>query len=493
MTEAKSDIGLIGLAVMGENLVLNMESHGFTCSVYNRTTSKVDEFVQGRGKGKKFIGCHSLETLVQSLKTPRRVMLMVKAGEVVDHFIQLLLPLLEKGDIIIDGGNSLYTDSDRRTKDLDAKGILFVGTGVSGGEEGALQGPSIMPGGNPKAWEHVKPILQAISAKVQPGDQPCCDWVGDGGAGHYVKMVHNGIEYGDMQLISEAYFILKHYLGLNNDELQKTFAKWNTGDLNSYLIEITADIFSKKDEKDPNTYVVDTILDSAGQKGTGKWTAINALDIGIPLTLVAESVFARCVSSFKEERVKASTILVGPNPTEAFKKFTGDKEQVIEAVRQALFASKLVSYAQGFTMMKAAAKEYKWNLNYGNIALLWRGGCIIRSTFLGEIKRAFEKDPQLDNLLTDCWFRDKLAAAQDGWRQVASISVLHGVPTPAFTSALSYYDSYRCAKLSANLVQAQRDYFGAHTFQLLDDPKGAPVHINWTGRGGSTHSTTYNI
>ncbi|EGC29035.1 6-phosphogluconate dehydrogenase [Dictyostelium purpureum] len=485
-----ADIGLIGLAVMGENLVLNMESRGFTVAVYNRTTAKVDEFVEGRGKGKKFVGCHSLESLVKNLKTPRRVMMMVKAGEVVDHFINLLVPLLEKGDIIIDGGNSLYTDSDRRTKDLAAKGLLFIGTGVSGGEEGALHGPSIMPGGNPAAWEHVKPIFQAISAKVQPGDQPCCDWVGDGGAGHYVKMVHNGIEYGDMQLISEAYFILKHYIGLNNDELQQTFTKWNKTDLDSYLIEITADIFAKKED---GKYVVDNILDSAGQKGTGKWTAINALEIGIPLTLVGESVFARCLSSLKEERVKASTILPGPKPENCGNKFTGDKDKFIEYVRHALFASKLVSYAQGFTMMRAAAKEYKWKLNYGNIALLWRGGCIIRSTFLGKIKDAFEKDSELDNLLLDPWFTDKMCAAQEGWRQVCSAAVLSGIATPAFSAALAYYDGYRTANLPANLVQAQRDYFGAHTFEKLDQPRGQFFHVNWSGRGGNTFSSQYNI
>ncbi|KAF2071262.1 hypothetical protein CYY_007420 [Polysphondylium violaceum] len=485
----KADIGLIGLAVMGENLVLNMESHGFTVAVYNRTTAKVDEFVNGRGKDKKFVGCHSIEQLVQSLATPRKVMLMVKAGEVVDHFIDLLVPHLEKGDIIIDGGNSLYTDSDRRVKSLAAKGLLFVGTGVSGGEEGALKGPSIMPGGNPAAWEAVKPIFQGISAKVQPGDQPCCDWVGDGGAGHYVKMVHNGIEYGDMQLISEAYFIMKHYLGLNNQELQDVFTEWNKGELNSYLIEITSDIFGKKEDGE---YVVDTILDSAGQKGTGKWTAMNALDLGVPTTLIGESVFARCLSSLKDERVKAAKILPGPNASESYKHFQGDKKQFIEYVKQALFASKLVSYAQGFTMMKAAAKEYGWKLNYGAIALLWRGGCIIRSTFLGKIKEAFDHDANLDNLLTDCWFTEKLQEAQTGWRQVASVSLLTGIPTPAFTSALSYYDGYRCPTLSANLLQAQRDYFGAHTYEKLNGKKGEFFHTNWTGRGGNTHSTTYN-
>ncbi|KYQ90926.1 6-phosphogluconate dehydrogenase (decarboxylating) [Tieghemostelium lacteum] len=493
MASTKGDIGLIGLAVMGENLVLNMENHGFTVAVYNRTTSKVDDFVNGRGKGKKFIGCHSMEQLVQSLKTPRRVMMMVKAGEVVDHFINQLVPLLEKGDIIIDGGNSLYTDSDRRTKDLATKGIRFIGTGVSGGEEGALTGPSIMPGGNPEAWPFVKDIFQGISAKVEPGQQPCCDWVGDGGAGHYVKMVHNGIEYGDMQLCSEAYFILKHHLSLSNEELHQVFAEWNKGELNSYLIEITSEIFTKKDDQNPNTYVLDEILDSAGQKGTGKWTAMNALDLGVPVTLIGEAVFARCLSSLKEERVKASKILPGPNPLDCKSHFTGDKKQFIEYVRQSLFASKLVSYAQGFTMMRAAAKEYGWKLNYGAIALLWRGGCIIRSTFLSKIKDAFEKDPNLDNLLVDSWFTSKLAECQVGWRQVASASVLYGIPSPAFTSALSYYDGYRCATLPANLLQAQRDYFGAHTYEKLNGKKGEAFHTNWTGRGGNTHSTTYNV
>lgn len=478
-----SDIGLIGLAVMGENLVLNMESRGFTCSVYNRTVDKVDQFVDGRGKGKKFVGCHSLEDLVKSLKTPRRVMMMVKAGEVVDHFINLLVPLLDKGDIIIDGGNSHYLDSDRRVKELEKKGLYFIGTGVSGGEEGALNGPSIMPGGSKAAWEAVKPIFQSISAKVQPGDQPCCDWVGDGGAGHYVKMVHNGIEYGDMQLIAEAYFILKNYLHLSNEELQSVFREWNKGDLDSYLIEISTDIFGKKDES--GEYVLDTILDSAGQKGTGKWTAINALDLGMPVTLIGEAVFARCLSSLKDQRNVAAKVLPGPLATDAYKHFSGDKSKFIEYVRQALFASKLISYAQGFTMMKAAAKEYKWELNYGNIALLWRGGCIIRSTFLGKIKEAFDRKPDLDNLLLDQWFTEKLNECQNGWRQVAAMSVLYGIPSPAFTCALSYYDGFRCSYLPANLIQAQRDYFGAHTYEKLNGKRGEFFHTNWTGRGGS--------
>eukprot|EP01133_Synstelium_polycarpum_P003584 gene3584-4102_t len=484
-----SDIGLVGLAVMGENLVLNMESRGFTCSVYNRTTSKVDDFMNGRGKGKKFVGCHSMEDLVKSLKAPRRVMLMVKAGEVVDHFIGQIVPLMSEGDIIIDGGNSLYTDTNRRVEELAKKGIYFIGSGVSGGEEGALTGPSIMPGGNPKAWEAVKPILQSISAKVENG-QPCCDWVGDGGAGHYVKMVHNGIEYGDMQLISEAYFILKNYVGLSNDELREVFLEWNKGDLDSYLIEISCDIFGKKD--DDGSYILDNILDSAGQKGTGKWTAINALDLGMPVTLIGEAVFARCLSSLKDQRVAASKILPGPVAAEASKQFKGDKKEFIEFVRQALFASKLVSYAQGYTMMSAAAKEYSWNLNYGNIALLWRGGCIIRSTFLGKIKDAFDANPKLENLLTDKWFTQKISECQNGWRQVTAMSLLNGIPCPAFTTALTYYDGFRCPMLPANLLQAQRDYFGAHTYEKLNGKRGEFVHTNWTGRGGNTHSSSYN-
>jgi len=485
-----ADFGLVGLAVMGENLVLNIESRGFTCAVYNRTTSKVDDFVNGRGKGKKFIGTHSLKDLVATLKKPRKVMLMVKAGEVVDHFINDIAPLLEQGDIIIDGGNSLYTDSNRRTKDLEAKGILFIGTGVSGGEEGALKGPSIMPGGSPKAWEAVKPIFQAIAAKVSDGT-PCCDWVGEGGAGHYVKMVHNGIEYGDIQLICEAYQLLQNLLGLSNEEIKSVFEEWNKGDLDSYLIEITAQIFGKKEE-DGKTYVVDNILDVAGQKGTGKWTAINALDLAVPVTLIGEAVFARCLSALKEERVAASKILPGPTSTEAGKNFKGDKKQFIEHVRNALFASKLVSYAQGYTMMRAAAAEYKWNLNYGGIALMWRGGCIIRSTFLGKIKEAFDKNHDLANLLLDDWFVQKLSAAQEGWRAVAASALSSGIPIPAIATALTYYDGYRAARLPANLLQAQRDYFGAHTYERVDKKRGEAFHTNWTGFGGTTHSSTYN-
>jgi 6-phosphogluconate dehydrogenase len=485
-----ADFGLVGLAVMGENLVLNIESRGFTCAVFNRTTSKVDEFVNGRGKGKKFIGTHSLKDLVAALKKPRKVMLMVKAGDVVDKFINDLVPLLEKGDIIIDGGNSLYTDSNRRTKDLEEKGLLFVGTGVSGGEEGALKGPSIMPGGSHQAWEAVKPIFQAIAAKVTDGT-PCCDWVGEGGAGHYVKMVHNGIEYGDIQLICEAYHLLKTILGLSNEELKGVFEEWNKGDLDSYLIEISAQIFGKKEE-DGKTYVLDNILDVAGQKGTGKWTAINALDLAVPVTLIGEAVFARCLSALKDERVAASKVLPGPDPAEAGKHFKGDKKQFIEHVRQALFASKLVSYAQGYTMMRAAAAEYKWNLNYGGIALMWRGGCIIRSTFLSKIKDAFDHNHNLTNLLTDKWFVDKLGAAQEGWRHVTSTALVSGIPIPAIATALTYYDGYRAARLPANLLQAQRDFFGAHTYERIGAPRGEAFHTNWTGHGGTTHSSTYN-
>jgi len=484
-----ADIGLIGLAVMGENLVLNMESHGFTAAVYNRTTSKVDEFVNGRGKGKKFIGCHSVEDLIKNLKKPRKVMLMVKAGEVVDHFINSIVPLLEKGDIIIDGGNSHYADSDRRTKALEAKGLYFIGTGVSGGEEGALKGPSIMPGGSPAAWPAVKDIFQSISAKVENG-VPCCDWVGDGGAGHYVKMVHNGIEYGDIQLICEAYQLLKDLLGLSNDELKHVFEEYNKGDLDSYLIEITAQIFAKKED---GKYVIDEILDVAGQKGTGKWTAINALDLAVPVTLIGEAVFARCLSALKEEREKASKILPGPVPTEERKKFADlDKQKFIKYIADALLASKFISYAQGYTMIRAAAAEYKWRLNYGAIALMWRGGCIIRSTFLGKIKVAFDKNPDLQNLLLDDWFKEKLAAAQEGWREVAGIAIRAGIPIPAIGTALSYYDGYRSARLPANLLQAQRDFFGAHTYEKVGQKRGEFFHTNWTGYGGTTHSSSYN-
>ncbi len=484
--EPVSDIGLVGLAVMGENLALNMESKGFHVSVYNRTVEKVDHFMEGRGKGLKFYGAHSLEDFIASLKSPRKVFLMVKAGKPVDDFIEKLIPLLDKGDIIIDGGNTHFPDTARRTEYVESKGLLYIGTGVSGGEEGALKGPSMMPGGSPAAWPFVKPIFQSISAKVADGT-PCCDWVGQGGAGHFVKMVHNGIEYGDIQLICECYQIMKDILGMTNDEMHETFAEWNKGDLDSYLIEITRDILAKKDED--GEYVLDYILDTAGQKGTGKWTAISALDLGEPLTLISESVYARCLSALKEERVEASKILEGPKPV----KFPGDRKAFLEDLRRALFASKVVSYAQGYSLMRAAAKEYGWDLNYGGIALLWRGGCIIRSVFLGKIKEAFDKDPQIANILLDPYFKDKLAEAQSGWRNVVAQAVVNGVPAPCMTAALEYYDGYRTERLPANLLQAQRDYFGAHTYERTDRPRGEFFHTNWTGHGGDTVSGTYTV
>ncbi len=479
-----SDIGLIGLAVMGENLVLNMESKGFHVSVFNRTVEKVDKFMEGRGKGKNIYGARSLEDFVSSLKSPRKVFLMVKAGQAVDDFIDKLIPLLDKGDIIIDGGNTHFPDTTRRTAYVESKGLLYVGTGVSGGEEGALNGPSMMPGGSPAAWPYVKPIFQDICAKVADGT-PCCDWVGEGGAGHFVKMVHNGIEYGDIQLICECYQIMKDILGMTNEEMHEVFAEWNKGDLDSYLIEITRDILAKKDED--GKYVLDYILDTAGQKGTGKWTAVAALDAGVPLTLIGEAVFARCLSAQKEERVAASKILQGPSPV----KFTGDRKAFLEDLRKALFAAKVVSYAQGYTLMRAAAKEYGWNLNYGGIALMWRGGCIIRSVFLGKIKEAFDKNPDIANILLDPYFCDKLAEAQQGWRNVLGQAIVNGVPAPTLSAALEYYDGYRCGRLPANLLQAQRDYFGAHTYERTDRPRGEFFHTNWTGHGGDTVAGTY--
>ena len=480
-----SDIGLIGLAVMGENLVLNMESKGFRVSVFNRTVEKVDKFMEGRGKGLNIYGAHSLEDFVASLKAPRKVFLMVKAGAAVDAFIDKLIPVLEPGDIIIDGGNTHFPDTARRTAYVESKGLLYIGTGVSGGEEGALKGPSMMPGGSPAAWPYVKPIFQGICAKVADGS-PCCDWVGEGGAGHFVKMVHNGIEYGDIQLICECYQIMKDILGMSNEEMHEVFAEWNKGDLDSYLIEITRDILAKKDED--GRYVLDYILDTAGQKGTGKWTAISALDQGVPLTLIGESVFARCLSAQKEERVAASEILEGPLPV----KFTGDRKAFLEDLRRALFAAKVVSYAQGYALMRAAAKEYGWNLNYGGIALMWRGGCIIRSVFLGKIKEAFDKDPDIANILLDPYFSGKLAEAQQGWRNVLCTAMQNGVPAPCLTAGLQYYDGYRCKRLPANLLQAQRDFFGAHTYERTDRPRGEFFHTNWTGHGGDTVSSTYN-
>ena len=480
----KSDIGLIGLAVMGENLVLNMESKGFRVSVYNRTVEKVDKFVQGRGKDKNIFGARSLEEFVSSLKSPRKVFLMVKAGQAVDDFIEKLIPVLDPGDVIIDGGNTHFPDTARRTAYVESKGLLYIGTGVSGGEEGALKGPSMMPGGSPAAWPLVKPIFQSICAKVENG-QPCCDWVGEGGAGHFVKMVHNGIEYGDIQLICECYHIMKELLGMSNEEMHETFAEWNKGDLDSYLVEITRDILAKKDED--GNYVLDYILDTAGQKATGKWTAISALDAGVPLTLIGESVFARCLSAQKEERVAASKILQGPAPA----KFAGDRKAFLEDLRKALFAAKVVSYAQGYALMKAAAKEYGWNLNYGGIALMWRGGCIIRSVFLGKIKEAFDNNPDIANILLDPYFSGKLAEAQSGWRNVLAQAIVNGVPAPCLSAALEYYDGYRCERLPANLLQAQRDFFGAHTYERTDMPRGQFFHTNWTGHGGDTVAGTY--
>lgn len=481
----KSDIGLIGLAVMGENLVLNMESKGFQVSVYNRTVEKVENFVNSRGKGKNIIGTKTIEELVSSLESPRKIMLMVKAGNAVDDFIELLIPHLDKGDIIIDGGNSYFPDTDRRTKYLEEKGLLYIGTGVSGGEEGALKGPSIMPGGSKAAWASVKPIFQAISAKVDDGS-PCCDWVGENGAGHFVKMVHNGIEYGDMQLICEAYQIMKDLLGMSYEEMYQTFKEWNEGELGSYLIEITRDILNYKDED--GSPLVEKILDTAGQKGTGKWTVLASLDNGAPLTLIGEAVYGRTLSALKNQRVEASKVLTGPKPT-----FAGDKKAFLLDLRDALYASKIVSYAQGYVLMNYAAKEYGWKLNNGGIALMWRGGCIIRSVFLGKIKEAFDKNPDLSNLLLDPFFKEKIESAQNGWRRVISAAVLNGIWTPALSTALNYFDGIRNHRLPANLLQAQRDYFGAHMYERTDKPRGEFFHTNWTGEGGTTASSTYNV
>ncbi|MCP4263069.1 MAG: decarboxylating NADP(+)-dependent phosphogluconate dehydrogenase [Planctomycetes bacterium] len=482
---AQADIGLIGLAVMGENLILNMESKGFTVACFNRTVSKVDNFINGRAKGKNIIGCHSIEELAENLKSPRKVMFLVKAGAAVDSFIDMVLPHLEDGDIIIDGGNSHFPDTIRRTEYVESKGKLYIGTGVSGGEEGALLGPSIMPGGSPSAWEHVGPIFQAVCAKTEDGE-PCCDWVGENGAGHFVKMVHNGIEYGDMQMICETYQMMKEGLGLTNQEMHESFTEWNEGELDSYLIEITRDILGYKDE-DGNE-VIDLILDTAGQKGTGKWTAIEALNLGQPLTLIGEAVFARCLSALKDERVAASKVLSGPK-----QKFSGDKKAFVSDLRQALYASKIVSYAQGYQLMRAAAAEHNWNLNYGGIALMWRGGCIIRSVFLGKIKEAFDKNPDLTNLLLDPFFKDAVEKAQPAWRNVVTTAVQMGIPIPTTSSALTFYDGYRHGRLPANLLQAQRDYFGAHTYERVDKPRGEFFHTNWTGRGGETAASTYTV
>jgi 6-phosphogluconate dehydrogenase len=486
MTAAAADIGLIGLAVMGENLVLNMESHGYTVAVYNRTAARVDAFLTGRAKGKRIIGFHAVKDLVAALKRPRRVMLMVKAGSAVDQVIEEVAPFLEPGDILIDGGNTHFPDTTRRTRALKARGLLFIGTGVSGGEEGALRGPSIMPGGDPAAWPHVKPIFQAIAARA-PDGSPCCDWVGAEGAGHYVKMVHNGIEYGDIQLICESYHLLSGLLGLGADALHEVFAHWNKGRLDSYLIEITRDIFGYRDPETGKP-LVDLILDAAGQKGTGKWMVSSALDLGIPLTLIAEAVFARSLSAQKEQRVTAANVLHGPES-----RFTGDREQFIQDVESALYASKIISYAQGFALMSAMAKESGWTINNGAVALMWRGGCIIRSVFLGKIKEAFDRNPNLTSLLIDPYFAGELERAQPGWRRAVAAGVTNGIPLPALSAALAYFDGYRCGRLPANLLQAQRDYFGAHTYERLDRPRGEFFHTNWTGRGGTTASTTYNV
>jgi 6-phosphogluconate dehydrogenase len=480
------DIGLIGLAVMGENLILNIENHGFSVAVYNRTTSKVDNFVHGRAKGKRIKGTYNLEELVNSLKRPRKIMMMVKAGKAVDELIDQLIPFLEKGDILIDGGNSYFPDTIRRTKYVQEKGFLYIGTGVSGGEEGALRGPSIMPGGSKEAWPQLKPIFQSIAAKVKDGS-PCCEWVGSDGAGHFVKMVHNGIEYGDMQMIAESYAIMKEVLGLTPPEMQPIFSEWNQGELDSYLISITADIMDKTDEETGKP-MLDVILDTAGQKGTGRWTSQEALNLGVPAPTVVEAVLARAMSAIKEERVAASKVLSGPA-----RKFSDKKKDFIEMIRQALYASKICSYAQGFQLMREAAKVYHWDLQYGKIALMWREGCIIRAQFLGKIKEAFDKNPDLLNLLLDEYFKTAVEKSQTAWRKVVATAIEMGIPIPAFSSALAYYDGYRSARVSANLLQAQRDYFGAHTYERVDKPRGEFFHTNWTGRGGKTAAGTYNV
>jgi 6-phosphogluconate dehydrogenase len=479
-----ADIGLIGLAVMGENFALNMESKGFRVALYNRSTSRVDDLMKGRGQGKRFIGAHSLEEFVASLSRPRKIVMLVKAGNPVDELIDRLLPLLEGGDILIDGGNSLFTDTIRRTQRVEESGMLYVGSGVSGGEEGALKGPSLMPGGSPAAWPHIKPIFQAICARTPEGE-PCCDWMGENGAGHFVKMIHNGIEYGDMQLICETYDVMKRGLGMSNAEMHEVFAEWNEGELDSYLIEITRDILKVGSDAPPAP--LDLILDVAGQKGTGKWTVTEALDAGMPLTLIGEAVFARNLSAMKDERVTASRLLkadVAP--------CTGDRHQRVNDLRQALYAAKIISYAQGYQLMRAAAKTYRWNLNYGGIALVWRGGCIIRSAFLGDIKKAFDRDRELVNLLFDPFFRDAVTSRQAAWRRVAVAAIQAGIPVPCLSSALAYFDGYRSERLPANLLQAQRDFFGAHTYERVDQPRGVFFHTNWTGHGGSTTSRSYS-
>ncbi|WP_395343832.1 decarboxylating NADP(+)-dependent phosphogluconate dehydrogenase [Ningiella sp. W23] len=487
--KAQSDIAVVGLAVMGENLILNMASKGFTVTAYNRSYHKVESFLAGRAKDKSIRGADSIESLLASLSSPRKIMLMVKSGKPVDDFIEQLLPHLDKGDIVIDGGNSQFEDSNRRTASLGEKGILYVGAGVSGGEEGALLGPSIMPGGNPDAWPHVKPIFQAISAKVKDENGeltvPCCDWVGEAGAGHFVKMVHNGIEYGDMQIICEGYLIMRDLLGMSADEIQAVFEQWKQTELSSYLIDITADILAYKEDGEA---LVEKILDTAGQKGTGKWTGVTALHLGVPLTLIGEAVFARCLSALKDQRVAAASAISGPAKT-----FSGDKAVFIEDLKHALLGAKIVSYAQGFALIQEAASEYSWKLDYGSIAMMWREGCIIRSVFLDNIKQAYDKHPDLDNLMLDSYFNDMLAKSQTGWRNVIAAATLNGVAMPCISAALSYFDGYRTADLPANLLQAQRDYFGAHTYERKDKPRGEFFHTNWTGRGGNTSSTTYDV
>jgi len=483
----QADIGLIGLAVMGENLILNMESKGFTVSCYNRTVSKVDDFINGRGKGKNIIGCHSIEEFISSLARPRKIMLMVKAGKPVDEFIEQLVPKLEKGDIIIDGGNSHYPDTIRRTKTLSEKGLLYIGTGVSGGEEGALHGPAIMPGGHPDAWQYVKDIFTAIAAKAPQDNKPCCAWIGPDGAGHFVKMVHNGIEYGDMQLICEAYHIMSQGLGMTAQEMHEVFAEWNKGVLDSYLIQITRDILAKNDPETGKP-MIDVILDTAGQKGTGKWTSQAGLDMGIGIPQIAEAVFARCLSAVKEERVAASKLLKGPKP-----KTVKNRKKILDQLHDAVYAAKICSYAQGYQLMRAASAEYKWNLNYGEIAMIWRAGCIIRAQFLNKIKEAYERNPELANLLLDPYFRKVLRKAQSPWRKTVKLAVTLGIPVPAIGTALNYYDSYRCERLPANLLQAQRDYFGAHTYERVDKPRGQFFHTDWTGTGGKTSASTYTV
>jgi 6-phosphogluconate dehydrogenase len=484
MSEPLADVGLIGLAVMGENLALNMESRGFKVAVYNRTTEKVDEFIQGRAKGKRFFGAHSPKELAASLQKPRKIVMLVKAGSAVDDLIEQLLPLLEKGDILIDGGNSLYTDTIRRTRRVESAGLLYVGTGVSGGEEGALRGPSLMPGGSAAAWPHIQPIFQAICARTKEGE-PCCDWMGENGAGHFVKMVHNGIEYGDMQLIAETYDVMKRALNLTNAEMHSIFSRWNESELDSYLIEITRDILKYRTES--GEAVLDVILDAAGQKGTGKWTVVEALEQGTPLTLIGEAVFARALSSAKEERVAASAQLRQEQPA-----FSGDRQQLIDDLGNALYAAKIVSYAQGYQLLRAAAKVNSWNLNYGGIALVWRGGCIIRSAFLGDIKKAFDRDAHLVNLLLDPFFKEAVSSRQAAWRRVVVTAVQNGVPVPCLSAALAYFDGYRSERLPANLIQAQRDFFGAHTYERIDQPRGKFFHTNWTGHGGDTTSRAYS-